>query len=173
MKTIKLNTFELIPILTLVLSVSIIIGSRIERVENKKYYEAIIYSLEQTIVELEQHGYDYEDHNAAEWETWMLATAWVESQWNDNAVGDDGRAAGFLQLWEDKVQDANEWVGEERYTLEDRLNRQKSIEIYNIIAERYNPDHDLHLQLKIWNSRAPLSYHKAVEAKYNELMKGK
>jgi hypothetical protein len=62
----------------------------------------------------------------------------------------------------------DEWVSCSNY-MNDALNRKRSIEMYNIIQGYYNPEKDLHLALKIWNPKAPLSYHKKVQAEYEKL----
>ena len=57
----------------------------------------------------------------------------------------------------------------EGFTLEDRLDSLKSVEMFNIIQDHYNPQHDYHWALKLWNSGAPLSYHRKVMDKFNEI----
>ena len=102
------------------------------------------------------------------WQIFIEALIQVESGGNDYAVGrhEDG---GALQLTKIAIIDCNRILGVDYYTLEDRFNREKSIEIFNVLQNHYNPEHDMHLALKIHNSRAPLSYHIKVMNKYNEL----
>ena len=55
----------------------------------------------------------------------------VESSGNNDAVGDNGRAVGCLQMWEICVDDVNRISGRS-YTYEDRLSRTKSAEMVTI-----------------------------------------
>lgn len=103
-----------------------------------------------------------------DWDTFITALAWVESRWNDEAVSPK-QAVGYLQLTPVIVKDANRILGDEVYTLDSRTDREQSIEIFNIIMDNYNPEHDMQYALKIWNPYAKVSYHRAVMQKYNEL----
>lgn len=102
------------------------------------------------------------------WNIFIQALISVESGGNDFAVGfsDD---TGSLQITPVYLEDANRILGYRRYELSDRFNRQKSIEMFNIINDFYNPGRDFNLALKIHNPRAPLEYHLAVINKYKEL----
>lgn len=102
------------------------------------------------------------------WDAFIEALIHVESKGDSTAVG-LRNDVGVLQITPIMLEDANRILGEERYTLDDRTDRDKSIEIFNIIQNHYNPDHDMHYALKIWNSRAPISSHRAVMDKYREM----
>ena len=108
------------------------------------------------------------EHYTPDWDAFIEALIHVESKGDSTAVG-SRNDVGVLQITPIMLEDANLIVGEERYTLDDRTDRDKSIEIFNIIQNHYNPDHDMHYALKIWNSRAPISYHRAVMDKYREI----
>ena len=103
-----------------------------------------------------------------DWSTFIKALAWVESRWDDNAINSK-QAVGYLQLTPILVKDVNRIIGTNNYTLENRNDRELSIEMFNIIMDNYNPQHDKHLAMKIWNPYAKLSYHRAVMNKYEEL----
>lgn len=107
-------------------------------------------------------GHDYD------WELFTQALIWVESKGDSKAVGklDD---IGVLQIRPIIVEDCNRILKTERFTLEDRLDSLKSVEMFNIIQDHYNPQKDFHWALKLWNSGAPLSYHRKVIDKYNEI----
>lgn len=107
-------------------------------------------------------GHDYD------WELFTQALIWVESKGDSKAVGskDD---VGVLQITPILLQDCNRIIKNEGFTLEDRLDSLKSVEMFNIIQDHYNPQHDYHLALKIWNGHAPLSYHRKVMDKFNEI----
>lgn len=109
----------------------------------------------------------YEDVRDKDWEIFTEALIWVESKGDERAVGkkDD---IGVLQITPILLQDCNRILGYEKYNLNDRYNRDKSIEMFNLIQGHYNPQHDYHWALKLWNSGAPLSYHRKVMDKFNE-----
>lgn len=109
-----------------------------------------------------KNGHDYD------WELFTQALIWVESKGDCKAVGskDD---TGVLQITPILLQDCNRILKYEAFTLEDRLDSLKSVEMFNIIQDHYNPQHDYHLALKIWNGHAPLSYHRKVMDRFNEI----
>lgn len=109
-----------------------------------------------------KNGHDYD------WELFTQALIWVESKGDSKAVGgkDD---VGVLQITPILLQDCNRILKYEAFTLEDRLDSLRSVEMFNIIQDHYNPQHDYHLALKIWNGKAPLSYHRKVMDKFNEI----
>lgn len=104
----------------------------------------------------------------SDWNTFIRALAWVESRWDDNAESPK-QAVGYLQVTPILVADANRIAGREAFTLEGRRSREESVRLFNVIMEEYNPQHDLHLALKLWNPYSKVSYHRAVIKKYNEL----
>lgn len=103
-----------------------------------------------------------------DWEDFTKALIWVESKGDSKAVGklDD---VGVLQIRPIIVEDCNRILEMEIFKLEDRLDSLKSVEMFNIIQDHYNPQHDYHWALKLWNSGAPLSYHRKVMDKFNEI----
>ena len=103
-----------------------------------------------------------------DWDTFITALAWVESRWTDHAES-SRQAVGYLQVTPILVRDANRIVGAQRFTLDCRTDRQQSILMFNIIQDNYNPQHDMHYALKLWNPYAKPSYHRAVMKKYDEL----
>ena len=66
----------------------------------------------------------------------------VESSNNDNAYRSCEDAAGALQIRRTMVRDVNRILrrqkSNQRYTYEDRWDRQKSIEMFNIYCDHYN-----------------------------------
>ena len=123
------------------------------------------------VVEIESHvdtivvyktGHDYD------WELFTQALIWVENKGDSKAVGSNNDV-GVLQITPILLRDCNRILGYESFTLEDRLDSLRSVEMFNIIQDHYNPQHDYHLALKIWNGQAPLSYHRKVMDKFNEI----
>jgi len=79
----------------------------------------------------------------------IAALIQVESDGNDTACGDNDKAIGCLQIWPITVKDANRILGQEKYQLKDRLNRQKSIEMCRIILGHYESGNEA--QARRWN----------------------
>ena len=104
------------------------------------------------------------------WHLWTLALMEVESGGDNYAVGRTNDW-GCLQITPILVREVNRIQSERKFSMNDAKDRNKSIEMYNIIQAYYNPGHDRHLALKIWNPRAPVSYHKRVEEEYNKLIR--
>lgn len=116
--------------------------------------------------------YDYE-MESEDWELFVRAVIWRESRGDANAIGDDGKAVGVLQLHKIMVDDANrisKMKGyDKKYTYNDRFSEEKSIEIFNIVQNYYNKSLDHTKALEIWNSGHPDSYKEEIFKKYNEL----
>ena len=75
----------------------------------------------------------------------------IESEGNPNAVGDNGKAIGLLQIWPIMVDEINRLLKEERYSLEDRWDSLKSIEMFYTFQEIVNPEWDEELAARRWN----------------------
>ena len=105
--------------------------------------------------------------NKIEWDDFIRALIWVESKDDCNAIGnlDD---VGVLQIRKVIVDDCNRILGYDKYSYEDRKDSLLSVEMFNVIQEYYNPNKDMHFALKLWNSKAPISYHKKVFKKIEE-----
>lgn len=104
------------------------------------------------------------------WNAFINALVWVESKGKWDAVG-TSNDVGVLQITPICVKQANIYVGYDKYSLDDRLDSLKSVEMFNVIQDKLNPEHDLHFALKIWNSKAPVSYHEKVMNEYNKRKK--
>ena len=83
---------------------------------------------------------------------WLQAMIQVES-------GDKGsraynpkepQAVGILQIWPITVRDCNRILGYKKYTLKDRLNDKKSIEMFWVYQKYYNPKLDPYKMARIW-----------------------
>lgn len=83
----------------------------------------------------------------------ITAIGTVESHMNDNARG--GIHAGFLQISPILVKECNNILKEKgetkRYTNNDRFNHQKSIEMFYLIQNKYNPSHNIEAAIRLWN----------------------
>lgn len=76
----------------------------------------------------------------------LPALATVESNHNINAVGDNGKAKGILQIWDVVIKDVNR-VYKTNYVHNDAFNKEKSFDI----ATKY---------LKFWGKRYTINNHK-------------
>lgn len=107
------------------------------------------------------------------WDRFVEAIIWKESRGNEMCVGDSGKAVGVLQIHPVMVREANRILrmrGEdEKFTYEDRYSKEKSIEIFNVIQDYHNEDHDFMRALQIWNKNHPVSYSEQIMNKYKEL----
>lgn len=109
----------------------------------------------------------------------ITAIGTVESKLNDKTV--NGVHAGFLQISKVTVAECNRINKikkvSKRYTLQDRFNHQKSIEIFYTIQGFYNPSGDLHYGILLWNEgcsamkkpKRKTSYYNKVMNVYNKL----
>lgn len=118
---------------------------------------------EEEIEDIEEVNQENDD-----WEDFTKALIWVESKGDSKAVGSNDDV-GVLQITPILLRDCNRILEMEVFKLEDRLDSLKSVEMFNIIQDHYNPQHDYHWALKLWNSGAPLSYHRKVMDKFNEI----
>lgn len=140
------------------LSVVVFAGTHLEK---KKINTLVEFPEEEVVV----------NQDSLNWEDFTRALIWVESRGDSKAIGKNNDI-GVLQFTPILIEDVNRILGREVYTLEDRLDSLKSVEMFNIIQDHYNPQHDYHWALKIWNCHAPQSYHRKVMDKFNEIKYG-
>lgn len=97
----------------------------------------------------------------------ITAIATVESKLNEKAVSKD--CVGYLQIRPIVVQECNNILKQrnstKRYTLSDRLNKKKSIEMFYLIQEKFNTSYNVEKALCIWNAGP---YSKKKPTKYVE-----
>ena len=101
----------------------------------------------------EYHG---QKDGLTEWEELILAIAYTESKFKDDAVG-AANDTGQLQITEQYVREVNR-LYKTSYTLEDAFDFGKSLEMYDLMQRAYNPDRDLNEAIKHHNRNA---YYKA------------
>jgi len=65
------------------------------------------------------------------------AIEWVESGGDSNVVGDNGNAVGSFQIWKIYVRDVNRILGYDKYTYEDRWDKDKSREMVTVYLNNY------------------------------------
>lgn len=105
-------------------------------------------------------------------EDWLQAIIFIES-------GNDGKnaynkyepeAKGLLCIFPIVVEDVNRILKEDRYILEDRLDDEKSIEMFWIYQRYYNPEMDFEKMCRIWCG-GPDGYLQDCTLEYLELVK--
>lgn len=93
----------------------------------------------------------------------------IESSNNPNAM--NGKHHGILQLSPIMIREANRIIGSNKYKLSDRMNKDKSIEIFHLVMERHNPKYDIKRACYIWNPTASENYYNKINKQYKELKK--
>ena len=107
-----------------------------------------------------------------DWNKVINAIAMVESKGNASAKSKD--CVGLLQIRPVLVNDCNEYLklkkSNKRYTLKDRLNPNKSKEMFILYQKRYNPTNNIEKAIRLWNGGCEYSNAKT-ENYYRKVMK--
>ena len=89
------------------------------------------------------------------WMPLINAIARVESGFNPKIVNKAGTHVGYLQIGAGMVQECNNILkakGEQkRFTLKDRYDKDKSIEMFILFQEKYNPERNVEKAIRMWN----------------------
>jgi hypothetical protein len=93
----------------------------------------------------------------SEWDIFIQALIQVESEGKEDAVGTKNDV-GILQITPIFVKDVNRILGEDRYTLAERTDTEKSLEMFEILQGHYNPSKSIDKAIKLHNPRAGQSY---------------
>lgn len=88
------------------------------------------------------------------WEQMVLALIQVESEGNDLAYNKTSGATGCLQITDIYVQEVNRLLNEERYTMDDAYDREKSLEMFEVYQGAKNPDKDIRKAIQLHNPGA-------------------
>lgn len=86
------------------------------------------------------------------WHPIVEAIATVESGQDPTLVSKSGKYVGYLQISSILVKEVNNILGKSVYTNMDRLDKDKSIEMFIIIQEHYNPERNAEKAIRLWNS---------------------
>jgi hypothetical protein len=100
---------------------------------------------------------NYNEPKPTEWELFIQALIYVESRGNSKAVG-KGDCVGILQITPIYVKECNRLLKTEKYTNENRFDSLKSLEMFGIIQNYYNPNKDIDRAIYYHNKTAPISY---------------
>tara|TARA_B110000977_G_scaffold199666_1_gene287742 strand:+ start:3870 stop:4373 length:504 start_codon:yes stop_codon:yes gene_type:complete len=80
------------------------------------------------------------DEDAITWNDFVEAVIFVESTGNDSAHNEKEKAVGCLQIRPIMVRELNRYLtisdADFRYTLKDRWDRRKSVEMFEVMAEK-------------------------------------
>lgn len=106
---------------------------------------------------------------SGKWARTLESLVLVESGGDPTARNTATDAVGILQIRPMYVNEVNRIVGKQRYTLADRYSVKKSIEMFQIIQEYYNPQHSVERAIQLHNPTATLNYHDKVVAQIKEL----
>ena len=113
-----------------------------------------------------------ETSESYDWGKVIDAIIKVESRGNSNARSKD--CVGILQIRKILVDDCNEYLkmkkSKKRYTLNDRLNTEKSKEMFVLYQKRYNPTNNIEKAIRLWNGGCGYSVAKT-EKYYQKVMK--
>lgn len=101
----------------------------------------------------------------SQWDSLISALIDVESNGNPMAVNASSGASGVLQIMPIYLQEVNRILGEERYTLDDRFDEIKSIEMFNILQGHHNPTRDIDKAIKLHNPNGGQAYMNKVKAR--------
>lgn len=75
----------------------------------------------------------------------------VESGGNPSVVSKNGKYVGYLQISKVVVDDCNRIIGTRKFNYGHRYDKEKSIEMFLIIQNYYNPSRDITKAIRIWN----------------------
>lgn len=99
-------------------------------------------------------------------EIFIDAIIYKETKHN-NLINHKENAVGYLQIRPIMIRDINRIVGYKKFNLKDRWNKKKSIQMFVIYQDYYNPEWDFEIGAKIWNG-GPTGYLKNETNKYWE-----
>jgi hypothetical protein len=125
-------------------------------------------NLNNPITEFDIEEIPEEVEEVTEWDVFVEALIQVESEGNPFAVGKTNDL-GILQITPIYVKDVNRILGEERFTLDCRIDIDKSLEMFEIYQSYYNPNKDINRAIKLHNPGAGSDYREKILSKINEL----
>lgn len=107
------------------------------------------------------------------WQQLIMAIAFTESRFTTGALGTAGDT-GILQLREIYVKEVNRLYGTE-YAIQDAYDPEKSLEIFSLMQEHYNPNKDLATGIRYHNKSpfyaATVKQNMALIQRYEEFRK--
>lgn len=110
-----------------------------------------------------------------DWSQVMNAIIKVESSGNPKAHNPKGDCAGILQITKGLVRECNQILksqnSSKRYTYQDRYDATKSKEMFVLLQEHFNPEHNVEKAIRCWNRGFYGNWQGKSTAYYNKVMK--
>ena len=110
-----------------------------------------------------------------DWIPVMDAIIQVESKGNPKAYNPVGDCAGILQMTKGLVRECNSILeskkSKKRYNYSDRYNATKSREMFVLLQEHFNPEHNVEKAIRCWNRGFYGKWRGKSTAYYNKVMK--
>jgi hypothetical protein len=97
------------------------------------------------------------------------AVAWVESRGDPRAVKADENAVGIVQIRPIMVRDCNRIIGYAKWTLADRLDVERSWQMFRLYSRYYAPNGTPEIWSRNWNG-GPQGHKKSATLKYWRLV---
>lgn len=94
------------------------------------------------------------DPMASRWELFVRALINIESGGNEKAFNKRSGAAGILQIMPIYVKEVNRLLDDDIYTSNCRFNYSKSMSMFYVIQNKYNPNRDIDIAIKLHNPTA-------------------
>jgi hypothetical protein len=110
-----------------------------------------------------------------DWIPVMDAIIQVESKGNPKAHNPVGDCAGILQITKGLVRECNSILesqkSKKRYSYSDRYNAKKSKEMFVLLQEHFNPEHNVEKAIRCWNRGFYGNWRGKSTKYYNKVMK--
>lgn len=104
-----------------------------------------------------------------EWDYLIAALIEVESEGNPYAVG-SSNDLGILQITPIYVREVNRILKDDLYSLDQRTDIDKSLEMFEIYQSHHNPSRSISRAIKLHNPGAGQWYHDKVMKEFNKLI---
>ena len=109
-----------------------------------------------------------------DWSKVIDAIIKVESKGDHKAFNPKGNCAGILQITPILVKECNQILrknnSNKHYTNNDRYNAEKSKEMFIILQEHFNPEHNVEKAIRCWNKGFYGNWRGKSTAYYNKVM---
>ena len=102
-----------------------------------------------------------------DWNIFIDSLIEIESENDSNAIGTKG-SIGVLQITPIYVKEINKILGYKKYKLKDRRSKKKSIKMFEVFQNYFNPQKDINLAIKLHNPRAGQNYKNKILSKMKE-----
>lgn len=93
-----------------------------------------------------------------QWYNLIKAIHWIESRNGKRIIGDGGKAVGPLQIHKGMVDLVNKIQSEYHFSYKDRTSFNKSLLMFEIFQDKYNPSRNIEITAKIWNGGSRSKY---------------